>query len=458
MMSSIGNDKKINVAILDVFQALDSKIKTLKIVDDISDLNEMDYKKLPKEVHGELCKQIIKKNSVAQTNVICIDYLNKELSGSIEKLKTVLEWCLNNDIDLINLSCGTTKYSDLTFLKKICRKLYNKGVLIVAAVSNNDSYTIPANLPYTISVASGSRFKNLADINCEKTFIVEFENDNDTYLDNSNSFATAYITSELCKLLKANRNKKKYNYDAVQHIIKTKKMHTVYINSVVLNYATSIFFMDMDIENFSTNNIIQNNKNLVMSDINSLTPSDICNKHCDIVVFPNDITRKKMVLLKDIIKRNYVYSLIYCGKAPIFIYLFCLRHGIKLWDERCCIISRRKFKTTPKTVPIIMVKGTSNKAVFDVVKSLENLFSRRKKNVLMASSIMFSYIYGYLFVPKVSNGYLLNIIDYFCPDIIVIALQEHDFLKETEYYKFRLNNEIVIYYNNLLDPNIFDCI
>lgn len=182
--------------------------------------------------HGKICAKILKDYlSGYRYNLHGIKIINSETNASsVDSLIIALNWCLNNDINIINLSAGVTSYKDFTAISKVIDKLLNKNIMIVAAGNNNDTLTYPAAIQGVIGVKYD--FENKLAPN---TFLF-LNNPIDgveiicrtkykTYA--SNSFAAPYITAIISTLMcnGINRNK-----DIIQRL---KQMSTLedYYNS-----------------------------------------------------------------------------------------------------------------------------------------------------------------------------------------------------------------------------------
>lgn len=135
-----------------------------------------------------------------------IVFLNKDDSADISDLCSALEYCLEKNFDVINLSCGIEKFdkeSDLYHrLVSVCRKLYEKNTVIYSAQNNYGNITVPANFPYTVSVENNekikSRFLSLyrrSDIYTTGSHDIRI-NKKVITTSNSNSYACAYAVSQ----------------------------------------------------------------------------------------------------------------------------------------------------------------------------------------------------------------------------------------------------------------------
>lgn len=83
-----------------------------------------------------------------------IEILNQEGLGNIVNLIVALKWCISQDVDIINLSLGTTCKEDFEELGIVCEQLINQGKIIIAAEHNLGYYSMPSSLNKVISVKS----------------------------------------------------------------------------------------------------------------------------------------------------------------------------------------------------------------------------------------------------------------------------------------------------------------
>ena len=84
-------------------------------------------------------------------------------SGSTSGIIKAVEWCYNNDADIISMSLGCDGCSDEQE-NTVMDTVYNDGVLIVAAAGNsgNSAKSYPASYPSVMSVAATDSNRNVA--------------------------------------------------------------------------------------------------------------------------------------------------------------------------------------------------------------------------------------------------------------------------------------------------------
>lgn len=135
---------------------IDNGIKTegiigKAVVKQISFLNRSKMYKVPE--HGTMCAQII--NYIyPQARFIDLSIMESNGTTQIKKLLEALEWCIKNNIKLINLSMGTVNYFDIKSLKEVFDELQKKNVIVVAAYDNRNIKTFPAMFPGVFGVLS----------------------------------------------------------------------------------------------------------------------------------------------------------------------------------------------------------------------------------------------------------------------------------------------------------------
>lgn len=73
-------------------------------------------------------------------------------------LKSAFDWCLMNNIRLVNLSFGTTHFKDKSLISQLVNQYVNKGLIIVAATANSGYTAFPASVSSIIGVKAGDIF------------------------------------------------------------------------------------------------------------------------------------------------------------------------------------------------------------------------------------------------------------------------------------------------------------
>ncbi|MBN6887496.1 S8 family serine peptidase [Cytobacillus horneckiae] len=143
-----------------------------------------------------------------------VKVLDENGRGNANNLIKGIKWCIDNDIDLINISFGYQK--DNKKLKDIIDKAISKNIIIVAAAGNTYGFKTdyPANYNNVISVTSldkelqRSSFAALGKIDfaLPGEEILSTDNNGDYSLFEGTSFATAYASGVISVLLSKYKN------------------------------------------------------------------------------------------------------------------------------------------------------------------------------------------------------------------------------------------------------------
>lgn len=94
-----------------------------------------------------------------RAQLYAVKVLNNSGSGSLAGIAQGIEWSINNNMHIINMSLGTSQHSSI--LQQYCNLAYNRGILVVAAAGNSgnswgsgDNVAYPARYSSVIAVAA----------------------------------------------------------------------------------------------------------------------------------------------------------------------------------------------------------------------------------------------------------------------------------------------------------------
>lgn len=151
--------------------------------------------------HGTTCAMIIEKY-YPDCSLSSIRVLDPNGDGSLTKVAPALEWCLQHQIKVINLSLGTTNFKDKERLRNIISRYTAQGLLIIAATSNGGNISYPASFSNVIGVAAAcNAYNSFADnghLGIDVLAPVERElpmGEEMVALPGSNSYAAPYVTA-----------------------------------------------------------------------------------------------------------------------------------------------------------------------------------------------------------------------------------------------------------------------
>lgn len=159
--------------------------------------------------HGTACAGIIR-SYCPSINLYPVKVFNKELITSSNAIIAALEWCMKHRMQLVNVSLGAAKCSNIECLRHVCRKAGEKGMFIVSVNAFNDGAFYPASFPEVFGVKASNNLFPFPYVirNGEKPEywaygggqMVCWLNNTYEYIYGS-SLAVAHLTGYMCKLL-----------------------------------------------------------------------------------------------------------------------------------------------------------------------------------------------------------------------------------------------------------------
>lgn len=170
------------------------------------------------------------KGIAPQANIYPVKVLDSHGQGSIENIERGIEWCIQNKMDIINMSFSLPK--DIVSLHRSIQRARSKGIIIVASVSNSYGGNIgyPASYDEVISVTavdSNLHFgettpKGDIDFSAPGVNIISTSIDGTYQYESGTSIATPFVTGLIALLLEkypsASKNildvLKTYSWDA----------------------------------------------------------------------------------------------------------------------------------------------------------------------------------------------------------------------------------------------------
>ena len=103
--------------------------------------------------HGTACAGIIRRIA-PKCKLYSVRVLDETGSGKLDRLLAGIEWCLEHNIKVMNLSLGITKLTseNVLIFYKLVHRAYFQGNILVCASSNNTGRSLPSCLAPVISV------------------------------------------------------------------------------------------------------------------------------------------------------------------------------------------------------------------------------------------------------------------------------------------------------------------
>jgi hypothetical protein len=101
--------------------------------------------------HGTAVCALLQKLA-PDADLLAVKIFDRKLSTSLSVVLRAIDWCLEQQVDLINLSLGTSNRDHLPQFTNAIHKACDKRSLILSAYKSNDTLMLPGSLPSVIGV------------------------------------------------------------------------------------------------------------------------------------------------------------------------------------------------------------------------------------------------------------------------------------------------------------------
>lgn len=164
--------------------------------------------------HGTICAYILSKTK-REIEIIDIQVFHGN-KADYNDIACALKKCIELDIDVVNMSFGTTNYIHYSYIKGAIQELLDRDIFIVSAFSNSYMVSFPAACKNIFGVRSGTGnnmkngefgFNLCSGLELENCLVAHQNsiNYNSNKLNtNGNSYAASVITGVIVKLLMRN--------------------------------------------------------------------------------------------------------------------------------------------------------------------------------------------------------------------------------------------------------------
>lgn len=186
--------------------------------------------------HGTCCALVFEKYLIYK-NTYIVDLKISPRGGcaQLSSLTHAIEWCINNGIDIINISWGTTNYFAFFEIKKAISDAIKRGIVIIAAMDNQFRYSLPACLYGVIGVKTSTLYTNGEfklrwypfdgiEITTSGQHRIEANHGKVFMTRNNNSFSAPVITAYVSNIFHLQGRK---SYEELLKILEGKAQNTI---------------------------------------------------------------------------------------------------------------------------------------------------------------------------------------------------------------------------------------
>lgn len=410
----------------------DSPIKlreNIVVEDDLTIKKRLNYD-TRKPSHGTVCAGII---TCYTTNVelSSIKILDKNKKGNVKQLLRAIEYCGKMHVDIIHLSIGSTDYRDYWVLLSAVNKAYEKGMIIVAAASNSQEYSILTEMENVIGVRNDNKLVN-------NQFYVNGK-DGGFYASSRhflrthsgelfktlvcNSFAAPVITAEIHNLIR-----KKGNGDVCKSF---KEFTSVkdFNKDTGLKLVQEPYFLGQTVI-FSDVPII---RRCLVYDVQEIYPLDMLNTgvSCESAIVLNSEERYNKEISKLLSNRN-------CNLKNVILLRNISMKLKSVVPIRLHIRNQKRYKLQTMAVkgaleepPIIIMTGEPEKAL-PVLGELEKKFEKAAYTVFKCSDYEMGFLYGLRFISiDLQFEELIRVCNFLkCDLVLYYAYKQETILKD----------------------------
>ncbi len=443
--------------------------------------------------HGTTCAAIIKKYA-PDVSLSSVRVLDDKCRGLKDQVIKAIEWCLEEEMNVVNLSLGTIHHRDFSAIKRVVNEASRRGIIIVAACNNRDVYTCPASLSSVIGVKhdrSGrikeGQFKyNTYPFDGIEITACGFHNLKDIrgkieYVYPANSYAAPLITAEACNLIQTLGNLttiediklglqkrsvnffEEYNPHLYKNIDWVEKAQVFYLASTglpVLNKeycfkSTKLFNIQCDCVDEGLKKITEK---LKKKEVDGNTRDSII-----IVLKDNSVgnVTRLYELYEYCSKTNT--NLVVTGNKNLYIKHEELKGNIKFWQPSMFNFFYRiknKNKESSET-PIIIIYNLSKKSIIKFLCLLRSFFRKDGYYAVVISDNYEGVLYNLELLPRnfldmigIEGNLLLHpYIDTYYPDVLVLGLSVNNYNLVFESIEVHLKPDVRL----IVVDETFDC-
>ena len=232
--------RKFTVVVLDTGKSIDQiPICSYEIKEDNSNYLVEKNEAIDYIGHGTAIIDIIKKELSDDVDIICVKMFDNDYAIKEEKFIFSLEFIYSSiSCDILHISSGICQCDNYKSLYNICKKIYDRGTIIVSAFDNTGAVSFPAAFPFVIGVDTTDSRLDKKEFEVVEGSIVNVRTTNSSFRVKwttpptaivwGSSFSSVYITVKLVEYLRTGCSNK---IDSIMSYLKDHS-RKIYPNSV----------------------------------------------------------------------------------------------------------------------------------------------------------------------------------------------------------------------------------
>jgi hypothetical protein len=255
--------------------------------------------------HGTVCAHLIQK-AAENADIYNVKVFDKKLVTSTKNIIEAVNWCMNNNINLINLSLSVSDINYYYEFKQICEEAYKRGIIIIASADNIGRPCLPAYLENVIGVGVAD-LQNESEFFYVNSFIQIYLNGKSITGSfnqeiQATSFATARMSGIIANIL---IEKPELDFNHLKHILLSKsipfKKEKILVKNQTINLNKNIIPISLN---------KRNNVKSIVKELKTISNQHIVNSQKQIIVLTNltehgNIFNIELKIRAELIKRNY---------------------------------------------------------------------------------------------------------------------------------------------------------
>ncbi len=374
--------------------------------------------------HGTLCAAIIR-SYVPDAELISIRVLDPVTrKGAVDQIRYALEWCVEHDVSVINLSVGSVSFKDWERLRPAITRLVRHNIPLVCACSNNEIPSIFTEFTWPIAVEKDDALLedqyhphsgNLLESDfCASSVhtLVTSENEEKTYA-SQNSHAAPVITARVYQLLKEygklpagdlRRILRDDHVDDMFHIKPIPDFIDAAIEIGSPQYPQDLLIFSQDMRTDKT------------------TPFFLA-------AFPNSALDLERAKWETFCNRNKLLGIMYAGTAPAEVKNMARQIGCLFWDESEYIRSASKLPPQrDEAMPLkLQIRGEKIQAA-RLARMLDDTLIDSGYRSKRFSDWPQAYCLGMIFLshPIDSASYIYSFSNHYQLDIFLVCSERLD--------------------------------